>query len=132
MTVNVIDINFHGSAIPSSGYVGPGNLVGNPLVSTGGTTRVSGYFTGAGNVTNIPLGTLPTYVGIFDITNNISWEWFRGMPATDVFKTVAAGTRTVDTTSAIVVTTDNAGNATVALTAALAASSAVLCYSIEC
>lgn len=131
MSTNVIDINVHGSAFPAT-YTGPGTILGNPLVSASGISGIAGYFTGNGNATNIPIGTLPIHVAIFDATNNISWDWYRGLPATDTVKGVAAGTRTIDTGSAIVVTVDYAGNATVSLSAALAASGALLIYEIEC
>ena len=142
MTVNAIDTNLHLSAFPAT-YVVPGYLqalgytattnllIGNPLHTDPGTIRISGYFTGAGNVTQIPIGFQPTSISIIDVTNNIQWDWYRGLPATDVIKTVSTGTRTVDTTSAIVVSTDLSGNTVLTIAAATAANAAVLIYKID-
>lgn len=130
MTVNVIDVALHLTAFPTT-YTGPGNLIGNPLHTDPGTTRISGYFTGAGNVTQIPIGFQPTSISIIDVTNNIQWDWYRGLPATNTIKTVAGGTRTVDATSAIVVTTDLSGNPVVSIAAATAANAATLIYKID-
>ena len=128
MTINAIDITFHGSSFPAT-YTGDGTLIGNPLFGDDGD--FSGYFTGTGDAVSIPVGSQVAHVKIVDVTDNIVWEWYRGFPATDALKTVAAGTRTVDATSAIVVTTDLAGNSTIALSAALAASASLLTYQIE-
>jgi hypothetical protein len=140
MTTNGIDVTFHGSSFPAT-YIVPGALqvlgftstanllIGNPLFSDDGD--ISGYFTGAGNVVDIPVGTEVAAVTITDVTDNIRWDWYRGMAATNTIKTVAAGTRTVDTTSAISVSTDLAGNSTITLSAALAAASSLLIYEIE-
>jgi len=130
MTVNVIDLALHTAAFPST-YTGPGNLIGNPSESVGEVVSISGYFTGAGNVTNIPVGFQPKHIQIVDETDVIVWEWFRGMAATHVLKTVTVGTLTVDATSAITVNTDLAGNCTISLSAALAASGSNLIYKID-
>ena len=130
MTVNVIDVALHLTAFPTT-YTGPGNLIGNPLLSPPGQSTLSLYFTGAGNVTNIPLGSVPVRITLVNITDNIVWEWFRGLPATNTIKTVSTGTRTVDTGSAIVVTTDLMGNATVSLPAATAVNSSAFVATIH-
>jgi hypothetical protein len=140
MTTNGIDVTLHGSSFPATytvpgalqalGFTSTANLlIGNPLFSDDGD--VSGYFTGAGNVVDIPVGTQVAAVTITDVTDNIRWDWYRGMAATNTIKTVAAGTRTVDTTSAISVSTDFAGNSTITLSAALAANGSLLIYEIE-
>ena len=131
MTINTIDINVHGTSFPT-GYAGHGNLIGNPVVSPPGMSRISGYFTGAGNDVVIPLGTQATHVLIVDATGNIAWEWFRGMPATDVLKGVAAGTRTLDTGSGISVVNDVANSSTITIAAAVATNNSLLIYSIDC
>ena len=130
MTTKYIDINLHASSFPAT-YTGVGTLIGNPLITDPGTERISGYFTGTGDAVIIPLGTQPTHILVADVTDNIIWEWFRGMAATNVFKDVAAGTRTVDTGSALVVSVDLAGNATLTIAAAVAVSSSLIIYSIE-
>ena len=128
MTTKIIDIAFHEASFPAT-YTGVGTLIGNPIYSEDGD--VEGYFTGTGDAVSIPIGSQAVHIKIVDVTDNIIWEWYRGFPATDTLKTVAAGTRTVDTTSAIVVTTDFAGNSTVLLSAALAASGSLITDEIE-
>ena len=95
MTTNVIDINIHGSSFPAT-YTGSGDTIGNPVLTVAGVSRVSGYFTGKGNAVNIPVGFQPTYVCVADETNVIIWEWYRGQASTHAWKTVTAGTKTVD------------------------------------
>jgi hypothetical protein len=130
MATKYIDINLHVSAFPAT-YIGVGTLIGNPLVTDPGTERVSGYFTATGEDVIIPLGMLPTHIVIVDVTDNIQWDWYRGLAATNTIKTVAAGTRTIDTNSAIVITTDLAGNASVKIAAATAVNASLLIYAIE-
>lgn len=130
MTTSVIDVTLHGSSFPAT-YIGDGTLIGNPLLSLDGVIAITGYFTGPGNAVSIPLGFQPTYIIVADETNVITWEWFRGQAAGHCWKSVAAGTMTIDTTSEISVSTDAAGNTTVTLGATLAASSANLSYRIE-
>lgn len=43
------------------------------------------------------LGFSPRYVQWLNSTDRISYEWYRGMPAGTALKSVAAGTRTLDT-----------------------------------
>lgn len=129
MATKTIDLAFHGSTFPTT-YVGKGDLVGNPVLNRSGDI-VSGYFTGTGDAVNIPVGFAPAKIEIVDETNVVLWKWYRGMTAGNTVKQVTAGTTTVDTGSAITVTTDYAGNGTVALSATLAASAANLIYRIE-
>lgn len=131
MTTNVIDINIHGSAFPST-YIGSGDTLGNPIAVVGGVDRVSGYFTGKGNAVSIPVGFQPTHVKVVDDTNSLVWEWHRGMTATHTIKmTLGTVAAVVDTTTAISVTVDNTGNGTVLLSAGLSANAANLVYEIE-
>lgn len=129
MATKTIDLAFHGSTFPAT-YIGPGNLIGNPVLNRTGDA-VSGYFTGTGDAVNIPVGFAPTKIEVADETNNIVWQWYRGQAAGKVFKQVAAGTETVDTGSAITVAADLAGNAVITLSATLAASAANLIYRID-
>lgn len=48
-------------------------------------------------------GFRPRYVCIWNVTDRIKYEWFDGMAATDYVKTVAAGTITLGTDSALAV-----------------------------
>jgi hypothetical protein len=130
MTTDVIDLTFHGSSFPTT-YIGVGTKVGNPQSAVAVPSTISGYFTGAGNVVSIPVGFQPSHVQIINETDNIQWDWFRGLAATHTIKQVAAGTTTVDTTTAIAVSTDLAGNCTITLTAALAVNSSNIIYVID-
>lgn len=127
MTTDVIDTNFHGASFPST-YVGGGTLIGNPKHSDV-AKLTTGYFTSGGNAVSIPLGFEPQHVEMFDVTDNIRYEWFRGIPANDTVKQVAAGTTTVDTGSVEVVSTFD-GRSTVTLSAAAASTSKLWLYKI--
>jgi hypothetical protein len=55
----------------------------------------------------LTLGFIPRYVRWLNATDRIQYEWFDGMAAGTTLKTVAAGTRTLDTADvAISVGTD--------------------------
>jgi hypothetical protein len=62
----------------------------------------NGTNTGDGTVLTINLGFRPKRVIIFNETDVITWEKFDTQADANVIKTVAAGTMTKDTTSAIV------------------------------
>jgi len=65
----------------------------------------SGFYTGTGDAGVIPIrvGFIPRYVKLVNLTDRISYEWFEGMTNTNVIKTVAAGTITLDANSCILV-----------------------------
>ena len=44
-------------------------------------------------------GFRPRYIPVTNLTDRIMWEWFEGMTEGHAIKTVAAGTRTLDTAS---------------------------------
>ena len=129
MTTDVIDTQFHLSAFPAN-YVGVGTLIGNPYHNID-SDELNGYFTGSGNDVKIAVGYAVQEIEIINVTDNIIWLWRKGFPATNTLKTVAAGTRTVDTTSAAVVTTDLQGKSTVVLAAAAVPSGKLIAYSIK-
>ena len=52
-------------------------------------------------------GFKPRLVQFVNLTDRITEEWFEGMAATNVLHTLAAGTRSIDTNSLIVVNADN-------------------------
>lgn len=81
-----------------------------------------GSITGDGTGVNVNLGFKPKYVMVFNETDVIKWEKMDGQADANCIKTVAAGTMTKDTTSAIVVTSGG-----FSLSAALAASGKA-CY----
>ena len=128
MATKTIDLAFHGSTFPAT-YTGKGDLIGNPVINRTGD-EISGYFTGTGDAVSIPVGFAPNAIEVIDETNVVLWKWRRGLTAGNTVKQVTAGTTTVDTGSAIVVSADLAGNATVTLSATLAASAANLVYRI--
>jgi hypothetical protein len=76
-----------------------------------------GLFTSDGTATVINVGFVPTIVEVFNETDNIVWRKIVSMGATICVKTVAAGTQTMDATTAITIGS-NADN-TVTLSAAL-------------
>lgn len=81
------------------------NTVGIPAISQAGSivNFASGVYTGDGSgAMNIAVGFTPRYVYVVDVTDVTTWEWMECFPATNTLKTVAAGTRTIDTGSLIV------------------------------
>jgi hypothetical protein len=91
---------------------------------------VFGYFTSAGNAVQINTGFAPLQVDITDVTGVLVWHWQLGLPATNTIKQAAAA-MSVDTTSAIVVTTDLAGNGNVLLSAATVGTGKVICFHVQ-
>lgn len=53
----------------------------------------------------IVLGFVPRYIRFENVTDRIGYEWFKGAASGTTLKTVAAGTRTLDTVDAAIVTT---------------------------
>lgn len=52
------------------------------------------------------VGYLPRYIRVENATDRIALEWFQGMTSTHAVKTVAAGTRTLETSGGVTVGTD--------------------------
>lgn len=69
--------------------------------SLGVVNMATGAFTGDGAVADALCGFVPRRVEVTNVTDQISYLWQEGMAATTTLKTVAAGTRTADTGSAI-------------------------------
>jgi hypothetical protein len=127
MPTQIIDTSLHAAAIPAT-YTGPGNLVGNAVNSRG--ADVYGFFTSStGNPVQINVGFQPLQVDIIDVTGVLTWSWMLGMPLTNSIKTATAA-MTVDTTGAITVATDLAGNGNVLLSTALCGNAKVIAYHI--
>jgi len=57
----------------------------------------------ASGVLTITPGFMPKSVKVINVTARISHEWFQGMLTGDYLKTVAAGTRSLETDDALVV-----------------------------
>lgn len=127
MTTDVIDINIHGSAFPTS-YTGTGTLIGNPKYNADADI-LTGNFTSDGNAVSIDIGFEARHIEIVNTTDTIKWEWMAGFPATDTLK-VTSSASAVDTGSAIVVTTDLDGHSTVLLSSGLAGTSKNICYKV--
>ena len=66
---------------------------------------------GAAAVTVFTIGFIPRIVRWHNLTDRTSYEWFEGMTNPGALKTVAAGTRTLETTEGITVGTAAAGTA---------------------
>lgn len=92
--------------------------------SGGVINTTSGSFTSDGAAQVITLGFKPAWVKVINETDVIVWEVFGSSSATKVLKTVAAGTTTVDTGSAIVINTDG----TITLSATAVGTSKVITF----
>lgn len=57
----------------------------------------------AAGVLTITPGFVPNYVKVMNVTEKIMHEWHKGMNQGDYLKTVAAGTRTLETDDVLVV-----------------------------
>lgn len=57
----------------------------------------------------IEVGFKPRYIRVENFTDRIGLEWFNGQASATSLRTVAAGTRTADTTDGITIDTDNKG-----------------------
>lgn len=83
-------------------------LTTNTQDSSGGVVNVStGYVVtdaGAAADTTFTVGFTPRIVRFHNLTDRISDEWIEGMAAASSLHTVAAGTRTLETTNGITVT----------------------------
>ena len=51
----------------------------------------------------LSLGFKPRYIRVDNVTDRIALEWFEGMTTAHALKTVAAGTRTLETSGGITV-----------------------------
>lgn len=74
--------------------------------SAGVINFATGDITSDSTAISVALGFTPRWVRVFNLTDVIVWEKVAGMGATQAIKTVTAGTTTVDTGSAIVLTED--------------------------
>jgi hypothetical protein len=132
MATLIIDPSLHVAQFPAT-YTGPGTLIGNTLQTGSQDTQLYGYFTSvAGDPVQINCGFRPLYVRVFNDTDGVKWEWQWGMAATHSFETTNTGpVSSIDTTSAIVVNTDIAGDCTVTLSTALCGAAKNICFTIS-
>lgn len=130
MPTQIIDTSLHLPAFPPQ-YTGPGNLIGNPVQSGDDTCCLYGYFiSSTGNAVQVNVGFAPKEVEAIDVTGVLVWRWQLGMPASNSLKTATAAV-TVDTGSAITVTTDLAGNGSVIFSTTLCGNAKIICYRIQ-
>ena len=130
MAVQIIDTSLHTAAFPPQ-YTGPGNLIGNCIGSGGAECEVFGFFTSStGNTAQIDCGFQALMVDIVDVTGVLTWHWQLGMPPTNSVKT-ATGAVTIDTTGAITVSSDPAGNTIVTLSATVCGNAKTICFHIS-
>jgi hypothetical protein len=77
------------------------------------TTRFTtvSYLDDAGSpvAASIDLGYVPRYVRVDNVTDRTVLEWYEGMTSTHAAKTVAAGTRTLETSGGVTVSGDTIG-----------------------
>jgi hypothetical protein len=64
-------------------------------------------------------GFRPSYVCLVNLTDRITYEWYEGMAEGDYVKTVAAGTRTLETDDVMVIEDDAGSRAAIALAASI-------------
>jgi len=70
--------------------------------------RYVGTYTGDGAAKTLTIGFKPAYIRVLNFTDRIEYEKYNTMAAADTLKTVAAGTRTLETGSDIVLTNKGA------------------------
>ena len=129
MPLQIIDASLHTTAFPAT-YTGVGTLIGNCVQANTTSADVFGYFTSAGNVVQINCGFQAVQVDVIDVTGVLIWHWQLGMPPTNTMKSAAAAL-TVDTTGAVSITSDPAGNTNVTLSAALCGTGKVICFHVQ-
>ena len=129
MATQIIDASLHTTAFPPT-YTGPGNLIGNCVQAQVQGADVWGYFTSANNPVQINCGFLATTVDLVDVTGILTWHWQLGMPATNSIKQATAA-MTIDTTGAITISSDPAGNTNVTLSAAVVGTGKVICFHVQ-
>lgn len=83
--------------------------------SAGRANIATGSFTSDNTACVVSTGFSPRWVKVYNVTDVILWEKVEGMGATHAWKTVTAGTTTVDTGTAITLGT---GSFTISATAA--------------
>lgn len=94
----------------------------------------SGTFVASGNAASLVLGFNPRHFLLQDETGNIRYEKFQGTPGNMTYKSVAAGTTTMDTSSLVTFPADaglNEPGSSVLLAASICTASSRLtwvCY----
>ena len=99
-------------AINTAGQTVTGNSVpsDSPQYKVGRIVFDATALTAADSVV-VNLGFTPRYVCFENVTERIKVEWYEGMAANTCIKTVAAGTRTLETTNGGITVCDSDGTA---------------------
>ena len=102
-------------AINTAGQTVTGNSVpsDSPQIKVGRIVYDATAITAADS-TLVTLGFTPKYVVWENVTDRIKVEWYEGMAANTSIKTIAAGTRTLETTNGGVTICDSDGTANAA------------------
>lgn len=102
MAINTAGQTLTGNTVP---YDAPKNKVGRNVFDATAIT--------AADSTLVSLGFTPKYVVWENVTDRVKIEWYEGMAANTSIKTVAAGTRTLETTNGGITICDSDGTANV-------------------
>ena len=102
MAINTAGQTLTGNAVP---HDAPKNKVGRNVFDATPIT--------AADSTLVSLGFTPKYVVWENVTDRVKIEWYEGMAANTSIKTVAAGTRTLETANGGITICDSDGTANV-------------------
>lgn len=95
---------------PTSTYKRNGGPVQRAQGSVSGTytaasdVSTTANATVAAGVLTVTLGFVPMYVKLINVTDSLQFEWFDGMNQGDYIKTIANGTRSLETGDALTIT----------------------------
>ena len=98
MAINTAGQTITGNSVPSD----------SPQTKVGRIVFDATALTAADSIV-VPLGFTPRYVCFENVTERIKVEWYEGMAANTSIKTVAAGTRTLETTNGGITVCDSDG-----------------------
>ena len=102
MAINTAGQTLTGNTVP---HDAPKSKVGRNVFDATAIT--------AADSTLVSLGFTPKYVVWENVTDRVKIEWYEGMAANTSIKTVAAGTRTLETTNGGITICDSDGTANV-------------------
>ena len=100
MAINTAGQTITGNSVPSD----------SPQIKVGRIVFDATAITAADSVV-VSLGFTPKYVCWENVTDRVKIEWYEGMAANTSIKTVAAGTRTLETTNGGITICDADGTA---------------------
>ena len=98
MAINTAGQTITGNSVPSD----------SPQTKVGRIVFDATALTAADSIV-VPLGFTPRYVCFENVTERIKVEWYEGMAANTSIKTVAAGTRTLETANGGITICDSDG-----------------------